>query len=77
MPIQKHIRKSNSKYNRNMLQMKKRAAESQNKYINSKHAANTETMQNQKHTNSENKCNRKTLHIQSTQQKFSRREQKD
>lgn len=41
--------KIQNKYNNgNTLQMKKRAAESQNKYINSKHAANIETKQNQK-----------------------------
>lgn len=39
------------------------------KQIDSKHAANTETLQNQKHTKPENKCNRKQLHIQ---QKFAR-----
>lgn len=37
------------------------AAESQDKCINSKHAAYAETMQNQKHTNPEKKCNRKKL----------------
>ena len=37
--------------------MKKLAAERKTKNINSKRAANTETMQSEKHTNSENKCN--------------------
>lgn len=38
-------------------------AESQNKYFNSKQAANTETM----HTYPKNKCNEKMLHVQSTE----------
>lgn len=38
-----------------MLQMKKCAAENQNKNSHNKHVANTETMQSHKHTNPENK----------------------
>ena len=60
-----HTRIQNKYNNGNVLQMKKSAARSKNKYINSKHAANTETLPNQKHANSENTCNRKTLQIQS------------
>lgn len=52
--------------------MKKRAVESQNKYINSKRARNTETMHDEKHKNPENKCNRKTLNTKLTQQKAPR-----
>lgn len=54
----------NNLNNRNELQIKRNAAESQNKYINKRCRG--------KNTNTENKCNRKTLHNQSTQRKFSR-----
>lgn len=40
---------------------KKCAAERQNKYVKSNNDANTEAVQSQKHTNSENKCKRETL----------------
>ena len=47
-----------SETNRNVLKIKKWAAERKNQYINSKHTAKTEMMQSQKDTNSENKCNK-------------------